>query len=100
MLACLTGKSMVDPWFQRVAQFKGVLFILWQFSHWLKWIQGLKRYLPSRPPASLGLASFGLGFILFPEERPLPHRWEDVPNSPRTTSHQLSHQVSGGLGQA
>lgn len=92
MLACLTGKLTVDPWSHQIAQLKGVLFILWQLSHWHNRIQGLKGHFPSRPPVSLGLASFGLGFILVPGERPFSHSWEDVPNSPRPTS------VSGGWG--
>lgn len=63
MLACLTGKSMVDSWSQRVARLEGVLFILWQLSHRLKRIQDSKDTsllvpLPSLVWLLLVLASF------------------------------------------
>lgn len=61
---------------------------------------GTQRTFAFSSPVSLGLASFGLGFILVPGERPLSHSWVDVPNSPRPTSVSGGWGTLIGLGQA
>lgn len=65
-------------------------------------------HISSHLPVFLGVASLGIGFILFPVETPLPYSWEVGPNIPRHTRPTKSPQYLGmgyfdwigpGLGQ-